>query len=58
MNSIMERWVGSVRRECLDRLLMTGEVHFPKVLSIVPIARETGSRHSRRWLPLSSTESG
>lgn len=32
MNSIMERWVGNVRRECLDRLLMTGEGHFPKVL--------------------------
>ena len=31
-NLIMERWVGSVRRECLDRLLMTGEGHFPKVL--------------------------
>ena len=32
MNSVMERWVGSVRRECLDRLLMTGEGHFPNVL--------------------------
>jgi putative transposase len=32
MNSIIERWLGSVRRECLDRLLMTGEGHFPKVL--------------------------
>jgi transposase InsO family protein len=31
-NAIAERWVGSARRECLDRMLITGERH----LGLVP----------------------
>jgi putative transposase len=31
-NSIAERWVGSARRECLDRMLITGERHLRVVL--------------------------
>jgi hypothetical protein len=31
-NSIAERWVGSARRECLDRMLITGERHLRLVL--------------------------
>jgi putative transposase len=32
-NAIAERWVGSVRRECLDHLLILGEAHLRRVLT-------------------------
>jgi transposase InsO family protein len=32
MNAIMERWVGSVRREILDRILIVSAAHLRKVL--------------------------
>jgi transposase InsO family protein len=32
-NAIAERWIGSVRRECLDRILITGERHLRHVLA-------------------------
>jgi putative transposase len=31
-NAIAERWISSARRECLDRLLITGERHLRLVL--------------------------
>ena len=33
MNAIMERWVGSVRRELLDRILIVSERHLRKALA-------------------------
>jgi transposase InsO family protein len=33
MNAVMERWVGSVRRELLDRLLIMNERHLRKGLA-------------------------
>jgi putative transposase len=33
MNAIMERWVGSVRRELLDRILIINARHLRKVLA-------------------------
>ena len=32
-NSIAERWIASARRECLDRMLVTGERHLRLILS-------------------------
>ena len=32
-NAIAERWVGSVRRECLDHLLIVNEAHLRRVLA-------------------------
>jgi transposase InsO family protein len=32
-NAITERWIASARRECLDRLLITGERHLRLVLN-------------------------
>jgi putative transposase len=31
-NAIAERWIGSARRECLDRMLIAGERHLQLVL--------------------------
>src|SRR5205823_10430244 len=32
-NAVAERWVGTVRRECLDHLLIFGAGHLERVLS-------------------------
>jgi putative transposase len=32
VNAIAERWIASARRECLDRMLITGERHLQLVL--------------------------
>jgi putative transposase len=31
-NAIVERWIGTVRRECLDHLMITGPRHLTRVL--------------------------
>ncbi|MEV4354206.1 integrase core domain-containing protein [Nonomuraea sp. NPDC049625] len=43
-NAIAERWVGTVRRECTDRLLVYGEGHLRRVL-------QTYERHYSRYRP-------
>ena len=32
VNAIAERWISSARRECLDRMLITGKRHLRRVL--------------------------
>jgi transposase InsO family protein len=32
-NAIAERWIGTVRRECTDRMLILGERHLREVLT-------------------------
>ena len=33
-NAIAERWIRSVRQECLDHLLIVGEAHLRRVLAV------------------------
>jgi putative transposase len=53
-NAIAERWIASARRECLDRILITGERHLRLVLSEYvdhqhpPPAPDTAAAPARR----------
>jgi putative transposase len=53
-NAIAEHWIASARRECLDRMLITGERHLRLVLSEYidhyNLHARTG-RYSRARLP-------
>ena len=50
----MERWVGSVRRECLDRLLIVGRLQLEHVLRIY--ARHYNRSRPHRALHLRAPE--
>jgi putative transposase len=60
-NAFAERWLGTVRRECTDRMLIIGEQHLRTVLAdytsyytiIGPIARWASDRpgHVRKSPP-------
>jgi len=53
-NAVCERWVGTVRRECLDHLLVLGRRHLERVLASY-VAHYNGSR-PHRALDLQSPE--
>jgi hypothetical protein len=45
MNAIAERWIASVRRECTNRVLITGENHLQHVLQTYVEHYNTGRSH-------------
>ena len=54
-----ERWVGTVRRECLDRILIVGRRHLQHVLATY-VAHDNEHRPHRalaQWLPLRTPSS-
>ena len=57
-NAIAERWVGSVRRECLDHLLIVSEGHLRRVLSTYVAHYNQARPHQglEQRIPLPPTE--
>ena len=57
-NAIAERWVGSVRRECLDHLLIVNEAHLRHVLTAYVAYYNRARPHQglEQRTPLPSTE--
>jgi putative transposase len=53
-NAVAERWVGTVRRECLDHLLITGRLHLLRVLH--SHVRHDNRHRPHRSLDLSAPE--
>ncbi|WP_235884307.1 transposase [Saccharopolyspora elongata] len=45
MNAFAERWIGSVYRECTDRILITGERHLRHVLDVYVAHHNAGRSH-------------
>jgi transposase InsO family protein len=52
MNAIAERWIASVRRECTDRVLITGENHLHHVLHAYVDHYNTGRSHQGEGIDL------
>jgi putative transposase len=52
MNAFAERWIGSVRRECTDRILITGEHHLHHVLDAYVAHHNAGRSHQGEGMRL------
>lgn len=52
MNAFAERWIASVRRECTDRLLVTGEHHLRTILTAYVEHYNAGRSHQGDGLHL------
>jgi putative transposase len=52
MNAVAERWISSVRRECTDRMLITGRRHLRDVLDAYVEHYNAGRSHQGRGMGL------
>ncbi len=55
-NAIAERWIGSIRRECTDQILITGEHHLHQVLDVYVAHHNTGRSHQGDGMLLRAPE--
>ena len=55
-NAIAERWIGSIRRECTDRILITGERHLHHVLDVHVAHHNAGRSHQGDGMLLRAPE--
>jgi putative transposase len=58
MNAIAERWIASVRRECTDRVLITGEHHLHHVPQAHVEHYNTGRSHQGDGIDLRAPTDG
>jgi putative transposase len=56
MNASAGRWIGSVRRECTDRILITGERHLHHVLDVYAAHHNAGRSHQGDGMLLRAPE--
>ena len=56
MNAFAERWIGSVRRECTDRILITGERHLHHLLDVYVAHHNAGRSHQGNGMLLRAPE--
>jgi transposase InsO family protein len=52
MNAVAERWISSLRRECTDRILITGRRHLHNVLDVYVEHYNAGRSHQGRGVGL------
>jgi putative transposase len=52
MNAFAERWIGSVRRACTDRILITGERHLRHMLDVYLAHHNAGRSHQGNGMRL------
>jgi putative transposase len=58
MNAFAERWIGSFRRECTDRILITGERHLRHVLDVYVTHYNAGRSHQGNGMRLRAPNDG
>ena len=56
MNAVAERWLSSLRRECTDRMLITGRRHLHEVLDAYVEHYNAGRSHQGRSVGLRAPE--